>query len=118
MAEAFSAAGLRQEIKYYREHGMRADCKPAVVLDAKRAEATAAKMEAMEANLIDAESNVAWQKHKVADLQAKLQQIRSFGLLDGDEESCILGVIDCPKGEPLHYHHDGCPVCWKPEGEK
>jgi hypothetical protein len=18
---------------------------------------------------------------------------------------------DCPQGEPLHYHHDGCPAC-------
>jgi len=22
------------------------------------------------------------------------------------------GVHDCPHGEPLHYHHDGCPACY------
>ena len=21
------------------------------------------------------------------------------------------GARDCPDGEPLHYHHDGCPCC-------
>lgn len=25
---------------------------------------------------------------------------------------CLLhGSRDCPHGEPLHYHHDGCPAC-------
>jgi hypothetical protein len=25
---------------------------------------------------------------------------------------CIkCGERDCPDGEPLHYHHDGCPSC-------
>jgi len=28
------------------------------------------------------------------------------------EDECeICGVRDCPNGNPLHYHHDGCPVC-------
>lgn len=26
-------------------------------------------------------------------------------------ECCICAVIHCPHGEPLHYHHDGCPAC-------
>lgn len=26
-------------------------------------------------------------------------------------ECVICGERDCPFGEPLHYHHDGCPVC-------
>ena len=21
-------------------------------------------------------------------------------------------IMDCPYGEPLHYHHDGCPACF------
>ena len=29
---------------------------------------------------------------------------------DGGECS-ICAVLDCPEGEPLHYHHDGCPAC-------
>lgn len=29
----------------------------------------------------------------------------------GDDECFACGVRDCPSGEPLHYHHDGCPAC-------
>jgi hypothetical protein len=28
-----------------------------------------------------------------------------------DPECYICGTRDCPKHEPLHYHHDGCPAC-------
>lgn len=27
-------------------------------------------------------------------------------------ECCICAVIYCPHGEPLHFHHDGCPACY------
>lgn len=28
------------------------------------------------------------------------------------EDECIVcAMIDCPHGEPFHYHHDGCPAC-------
>lgn len=30
---------------------------------------------------------------------------------DSDGECIICGSIICPHGEPLHYHHDGCPAC-------
>lgn len=30
---------------------------------------------------------------------------------EGDGECLLCGVLDCPHGEPLHYHHDGCPAC-------
>ena len=34
---------------------------------------------------------------------------------DGDVRECMAcGVRDCPYGEPLHYHHDGCPACDQP----
>jgi hypothetical protein len=26
-------------------------------------------------------------------------------------ECTVCGERDCPHGEPLHYHHDGCPAC-------
>ncbi len=29
----------------------------------------------------------------------------------GNDECVICGQRDCPHGEPLHYHHDGCPAC-------
>lgn len=29
----------------------------------------------------------------------------------GDGECLACGERDCPSGEPLHYHHDGCPEC-------
>jgi hypothetical protein len=27
-----------------------------------------------------------------------------------EPECTICGIIACPMGEPLHFHHDGCPV--------
>jgi len=27
------------------------------------------------------------------------------------DECSVCGERDCPHGEPLHYHHDGCPAC-------
>ncbi len=28
-----------------------------------------------------------------------------------DGECMVCGVLHCPEGEPLHFHHDGCPAC-------
>lgn len=28
-----------------------------------------------------------------------------------DYECLTCGVLFCPWGEPLHFHHDGCPSC-------
>lgn len=28
-----------------------------------------------------------------------------------DPECKVCGEIMCPYGEPLHFHHDGCPAC-------
>lgn len=30
-------------------------------------------------------------------------------------ECIVCGEIACPHGEPLHFHHDGCPACWDEE---
>jgi hypothetical protein len=35
-----------------------------------------------------------------------------------DQECLVCGIRDCPHKEPLHYHHDGCPVCSFEENEK
>lgn len=35
---------------------------------------------------------------------------------DADCGECgICAVLDCPHGDPLHYHHDGCPSCYAPK---
>lgn len=43
---------------------------------------------------------------------AKLRAIRKFVAQDTDDwESgigMIVAMIDCPKHDPMHYHHDGC----------
>lgn len=32
---------------------------------------------------------------------------------DKDDGECMTcSNIVCPFGEPLHFHHDGCPACW------
>ena len=30
-----------------------------------------------------------------------------------DGECFTCGVAVCPHGEPLHFHHDGCPSCYQ-----
>jgi hypothetical protein len=32
-----------------------------------------------------------------------------------DPECQICSMRDCPYGDPLHYHHDGCPICTRDE---
>lgn len=32
------------------------------------------------------------------------------------DECIVCGIIICPHGEPLHFHHDGCPACDCPSG--
>lgn len=34
-----------------------------------------------------------------------------------EDECWICAVRDCPYGEPLHYHHDGCPACYGVESK-
>ena len=35
-----------------------------------------------------------------------------------DPECYLCGMKDCPGGEPLHYHRDGCPSCYDDIFEK
>jgi hypothetical protein len=32
-----------------------------------------------------------------------------------DAECMECAKIVCPHGEPMHFHHDGCPACHKPK---
>jgi len=50
-------------------------------------------------------------------LRGRLVATYSNSDCTGDAVSCpvdecsMCSVRDCPVGEPLHYHHDGCPYC-------
>ena len=53
----------------------------------------------------------------------KIEALRGLGhgfgavdLVCGDPECCICAVLDCPHGEPMHHHHDGCPACTQEPG--
>lgn len=35
-----------------------------------------------------------------------------------DEYCAGCAMQECPHGEPLHRHHDGCPACWLEEEKK
>lgn len=35
-----------------------------------------------------------------------------------DYECHTCGEIICPYGEPLHFHHDGCPACAENEADE
>lgn len=48
-------------------------------------------------------------REREATLAAVREHAKDFQ--DADGESAILGILDCPHHEPLHYHHDGCPAC-------
>lgn len=56
-------------------------------------------------------------KHHERCPQAKAPCFCEKDHVDGPPEKCpanecmICAVIDCPHGEPLHFHHDGCPAC-------
>lgn len=39
-----------------------------------------------------------------AEIDALLAQCKT-------DECAVCGSIICPHGEPLHFHHDGCPAC-------
>lgn len=34
-----------------------------------------------------------------------------------DPECYHCGAMVCPRGEPLHFHHDGCPSCCRFEDD-
>lgn len=47
---------------------------------------------------------------------AKLRTIHELHATKCEDAECLLcGVLSCPLGEPMHFHHDGCPAC--PETE-
>lgn len=35
-----------------------------------------------------------------------------------DPECMECGRIMCPHGEPLHFHHDGCPACCQDDSDE
>jgi hypothetical protein len=28
-----------------------------------------------------------------------------------EDECSVCSIVSCPHDEPLHHHHDGCPIC-------
>jgi hypothetical protein len=53
-----------------------------------------------------------------SEIKRLYQQV--YHLLDHckDQECMTCGQIMCPGGEPLHFHHDGCPFCYREEMEE
>jgi hypothetical protein len=66
------------------------------------------------------------QKPRASDVR-KIDAARAFiqGFVSIDHEPCTgdtdtcpeaecleCGARECPYGEPLHFHHDGCPACY------
>jgi len=50
-------------------------------------------------------------------LNELLEMAKTHGACDADECE-ICSVRDCPRKEPLHYHHDGCPACVRAKEKK
>lgn len=49
-------------------------------------------------------------------MMGKLYDLLNFLSPSGEHEAA--GVLACPDGEPMHFHHDGCPMCIQQEAEK
>jgi hypothetical protein len=43
--------------------------------------------------------------------QAVRDEIAKHSDCEGGEECYVCAAVACPDGEPLHFHHDGCPMC-------
>lgn len=55
---------------------------------------------------------------EVESLHDRLAYAKAAGTLTDEmlaeckmDECALCGSIVCPHGEPLHFHHDGCPAC-------
>jgi hypothetical protein len=59
--------------------------------------------------------NAAAAAEKLTRLRSRCHECRRESESDWQTASiaeCMrCGELDCPHGEPLHYHHDGCPAC-------
>lgn len=47
----------------------------------------------------------------VMDLRARTKYCPESDCASSSVECITCGRADCPYGEALHYHHDGCPAC-------
>ena len=76
------------------------------------------ELERLTAELAEAQGNKAEQARHCQGLMAQLIEAREKmdRLLAHcpDAECHTCGEIVCPHGEPLHFHHDGCPACCTP----
>lgn len=44
--------------------------------------------------------------------RGKAHLVEGFDIQNCDDMECIFcSALICPYGEPLHFHHDGCPIC-------
>ncbi len=48
---------------------------------------------------------------RVTEWQRSLSHIEKHLLIAHDPECMFCAMLACPVGEPLHFHHDGCPCC-------
>lgn len=68
--------------------------------------------------------NLQMDLHRTLAIENKVGDTRTVNKLleQCDIDECeVCSVIICPYADPLHFHHDGCPVCeysvLKKEGE-
>ena len=51
--------------------------------------------------------------------EEKLKEIHRLHAESCEDSECLLcGVLSCPVGEPMHFHHDGCPACPAPASDE
>lgn len=59
----------------------------------------------------DASIELGMMRQHLAKIALMHSQIQALLEYCPDAECAACGEIMCPHGDPLHYHHDGCPSC-------
>lgn len=60
-------------------------------------------------SFLDERHELLW--HNLRDKKIDYDGLLEFRAGCYSDECTQCGAIVCPHGEPLHFHHDGCPVC-------
>jgi septal ring factor EnvC (AmiA/AmiB activator) len=82
----------------------------------ERAAQAERELEVKETTISLANVQISMLERELAEAKAEAERLRDnvCQLIDHcpDAECGTCGMAACPYGEPLHFHHDGCPACY------
>ena len=88
------------------------DRREAMALDLAAYKALAREQMATIRQLAEENQDLRMEVHALQGGAVTLNEAQHTATADCPGSECMqCGARDCPYGEPLHYHHDGCPAC-------